>query len=82
MLLARGGGVGVETLNASVAVAVRKLAMPREEVREAPGGIRALCPSPVPLSVRTHEAAPRIVGQYGDRTYDPLAIAASSARKA
>ena len=34
-LLARGGVIGVQTLNEFVAVATRKLAMPWEEVLEA-----------------------------------------------
>jgi predicted nucleic acid-binding protein len=76
-LLARGGVVGVQTLNEFVAVAVRKLAMPWEDVLEALGAIRALCPWPVPLTVRTHDAALRIAGQYGYHIYDSLVIAAA-----
>ena len=76
-LLARGGAVGVQNLNEFVNVAVRKLAMPWREVLEALSVIRALCPSPVPLTVQTHEAALRIAGRYGYRIYDSLAIAAA-----
>jgi predicted nucleic acid-binding protein len=60
--------LGVQTLNESVAVAVRKLGMPWEEVPEA---------SPVPLTVQTHDAALRIAGRYGYHIYDSLVIAAA-----
>ncbi|MBZ5727709.1 MAG: PIN domain-containing protein [Acidobacteriia bacterium] len=76
-LLAAGGVVGVQTLNEFVAVAVRKLAMPWEDILEALGAIRALCPSPVPLSVRTHDKALRIVRRHGYHIYDALVIAAA-----
>ncbi|MGA2185603.1 MAG: PIN domain-containing protein [Bryobacteraceae bacterium] len=74
-LLAAGGVVGVQTLNEFVAVAVRKLAMPWKEVLEALKAIRVLCPRPVPVTVRTHDAALRLAGRYGYRIYDSLVIA-------
>ena len=77
ILLAGGGVVGVQTLNEFVAVATRKLAMPWEEVLEALSAIRVLCPSPVPLTVETHDAALRIAGRYGYGFYDSLVIAAA-----
>jgi predicted nucleic acid-binding protein len=76
-LLAAGGVVGVQILNEFVAVALRKLAMPWEEVLEALSAIRVLCPSPVPLTVETHDAALRISGRYGYYIYDSLVIAAA-----
>lgn len=76
-LLAGGGVVGVQTLNEFVAVAVRKLAMPWREVLDALSAIRVLCPSPVPLTVRTHDTALRICGRYGYHIYDSLVIAAA-----
>ena len=76
-LLALGGMVGVQTLNEFVAVAVRKLAMPWADVLEALAAIRMLCPSPVPLTVRTHESALRIAERYGYHIYDSLVIAAA-----
>jgi len=76
-LLAGGGVVGVQTLNEFVAVAVRKLAMPWTEVLEALKAIRALCPSTVPVTIRTHEAALRLAGRYGYHIYDALVIAAA-----
>jgi predicted nucleic acid-binding protein len=76
-LLARGGTIGVQNLNEFVNVAVRKLAMPWKEVVQALGVIRVLCPSPVPLTLRTHDAALRISGRYGYHIYDSLVIAAA-----
>jgi predicted nucleic acid-binding protein len=76
-LLAGGGVLGVQTLNEFVAVAVRKLGMPWEEVLEALGAIRVLFPSPVPLTVQTHDRALRIAGRYGYHIYDSLVIAAA-----
>jgi len=76
-LLRAGGVVGVQMLNEFVAVATRKLAMPWKEVLEALSALRVLFPSPVPLTVETHDAALRIAGRYGYRIYDSLAIAAA-----
>ena len=69
--------LGVQTLNEFVAVAVRKLGMPWEEVLEALSAIRVLFPSPVPLTVQTHDRALRIAGRYGYHIYDSLVIAAA-----
>jgi predicted nucleic acid-binding protein len=76
-LLAGGGVVGVQTLNEFVAVAVRKFAMPWDEVLDALSAIRVLCPSPVPVLMETHDAALRIVRRYGYHIYDALVIAAA-----
>jgi predicted nucleic acid-binding protein len=76
-LLAGGGVIGVQTLNEFVAIATRKLAMPWKEILEALSALRELCPSPVPLTVKTHDAALRIAGRYGYHIYDSLVIAAA-----
>jgi predicted nucleic acid-binding protein len=76
-LLADGGVVGVQILNEFVAVAVRKLGMPWEDVLDALRALRVLCPSPVPLTVETHDRAVGISGQYGYHIYDSLVIAAA-----
>jgi predicted nucleic acid-binding protein len=78
-LLAGGGKLSVETLNEFVAVAVRKLAMPWNEVLEALSALGVLCPSPVPVTLRTHEVALRIIERYGYHIYDSLVIAALEA---
>jgi predicted nucleic acid-binding protein len=79
MLLAGGGVVGVQILNEFVAVAVRKLAMPWEDVLDALAAIRVLCPSPVPLTIETHDRALRIAGEHRYHIYDSLVIAAALA---
>jgi predicted nucleic acid-binding protein len=76
-LLASGGLIGVQTLHEFVATAVRKLAMSWEEVLEALTAIRILCPSPLPITVETHDTALRIAGLYRYRIYDSLVIAAA-----
>lgn len=77
ILLAGGGVVGVQVLNEFVAVAVRRLAMAWDEVLEALGAIRILCPSPVPLMVETHDKALEIARRFGYHIYDSLVIAAA-----
>jgi len=76
-LLARGGVVGVQTLNEFVSVAVRKLRMPWTEVLDALSAIRVLCPSIIPLTIETHDQALRLAGRYRYHIYDSLVIAAA-----
>ena len=76
-LVANGGVVSVQVLNELVSVARRKLGMPWQEIGEALAAIRTLCPSPVPLTIETHEAALRIATQYGYQIYDALIAAAA-----
>jgi predicted nucleic acid-binding protein len=76
-LVARGGVVSVQILNELASVARRKLRMTWEEIEEALAAIRILCPSPVPLTIETHEAGLRIAAQYGFHIYDALVAAAA-----
>ena len=76
-LLANGGVVGVQILNEFAAVSLRKLGMSWKEVRAALSALRLLFPSPVPVTVRTHETALRIAEQYRYHIYDSLVIAAA-----
>jgi predicted nucleic acid-binding protein len=48
-----------------------------DEIGEALDAIRLLCPSPVPLSIETHEAGLRIAAQYRFHIYDALVAAAA-----
>lgn len=74
-LLAAGGILSVQILNEFVSVARRKLLMSWSEVAEALAAIRILCPSPLPLTVETHEAALKIAQQHGYGIYDALVVA-------
>jgi predicted nucleic acid-binding protein len=76
-LVAGGGVVSVQVLNELASVARRKLRMTWEEIDEALAAIRILCPSPVPLTIETHEAGLRIAAQYGYHIYDALVAAAA-----
>lgn len=76
-LLARGGVVGVQTLNEFVSVAVRKLRMPWPEVLDALGAIRVLCATCIPLTIETHDLALRLSSRYRYHIYDSLVIAAA-----
>ena len=76
-LLATGGVVSVQVLNELASVARRKLGMTWEEIGDALTAVRTLCPSPVPLTIETHDAALRIARQYGYHIYDALVAAAA-----
>jgi predicted nucleic acid-binding protein len=76
-LLARGGTVGVQTLDEFTGVMRRKIGMSWDDVLEALSAIRILCPSPVPLTIETHKTALRIARRYGYRIFDSLIVAAA-----
>ena len=76
-LLAAGGIVSVQVLNEFVSVARRKIKMPWKDVNEALDAIRVLCPSPVSLTIATHDSAMRIAGKLGYGIYDALIAAAA-----
>ncbi|HEY6764410.1 MAG TPA: PIN domain-containing protein [Candidatus Sulfotelmatobacter sp.] len=76
-LLAAGGLVSVQVLNEFVSVARSKLHMPWKDVLQALEAIRVLCPSPVPITVATHEVALRISQKQGYSIYDALIAAAA-----
>ena len=76
-LLGNGGLISVQVLNELASVARRKLRMSWPEVTDALGAIRILCPSPIPLTSETHDAALRLAGQYGFHIYDALIVAAA-----
>ncbi len=75
--LAGGGVIGVQTLNEFVAVAVRKLRMPWQDVLEALDALRVLFPVPVPMTFETHKMALRIAAKYGYQIFDSLIVAAA-----
>ena len=79
-LVAQGGVISVQVLNEFIAMARRKMRMPWENVIEALYAVRILFPSPVSITLNTHEAALKIAQQYGFGIYD--ALIASSAFEA
>jgi predicted nucleic acid-binding protein len=76
-LLTTGGVVSVQVLNEFVSVVRRKLRMSWKEVKDALHAIRVLCPSAVPITADTHDAALRIAEKYGYEIYDALILAAA-----
>ena len=59
-LVAKGGVISVQVLNELASVSRRKLGMSWEEIGDALAAIRVLCPSPMPLTIDTHDAGIRI----------------------
>ena len=76
-LVASGGVVSVQVLNELASVSHRKLGMSWEDIGDALGAIRLLCPSPMPLTTDTHDAGRRIAAKYGYQFYDALIAAAA-----
>jgi len=76
-LLAAGGRVGVQQLNEMASVTRRKMGMPWPEIREALDAILTLCPTPVAITLATHQSALEIAERYGYGIYDALVLAAA-----
>jgi predicted nucleic acid-binding protein len=81
ILLATGGIISVQVLNELVAVLRRKLHFSGEQVEEAVGAVRTLCPTVVSLTAEVHEAALKIAARYGYQIFDSLIIAAAQDAK-
>ena len=76
-LIAQGGVISIQVLNELVAVARRKMRMPWDNVIEALGEVRILFPSPVSITLDTHEAALKIAQQYGFGIHDAQIVASA-----
>src|ERR1700747_157747 len=76
-LVAQGGVISVQVLNEFVAVARRRMRMPWEDVMAALDAVRVLFPSPVSITVDTHETALKIAQQYGFGIYDSQIVASA-----
>jgi predicted nucleic acid-binding protein len=76
-LLASGGVLSAQVLNEFVSVARRKILMSWSDVTQALDAFRILCPSPLPITVGTHETALRIAAKHSYNIYDALVIAAA-----
>lgn len=58
-------------------MARRKILMSWRDVIEALDAFRVLCPSPLPITVKMHDAALRIAEKHGYNTYDALVVSAA-----
>jgi predicted nucleic acid-binding protein len=75
-LLSARGKVSVQVLNEFAAVAVRKLKMPLNEVREILDTIRAVC-AVEPLTIETHDRGLAVFERYRFSLYDSMLVAAA-----
>ena len=76
-LVAQGGVISVQVLNEFVAVARRKMRMPWRDVLEALDAVRMLFPSPVAITIETHQEALAVAERYGYGIYDALMVASA-----
>jgi predicted nucleic acid-binding protein len=76
-LVANGGVISVQVLNELASVSRRKLGMSWQEIGDALASIRVLCPSPIPLTIETHDTGLRLADKYGFQLYDALTAAAA-----
>ena len=74
-LLSSRGVISVQVLNEFAAVALRKLKMPLNEVREIQNTIRAIC-TVEPLTVETHDRGLAVCERYKFSLYDSMLVAA------
>ena len=73
-LLGAGGAISVQVLNEFAVVALRKLKMPLNEVREILDTIRAVC-TVEPLTVETHDRGLAVFERYKFSFYDSILVA-------
>lgn len=75
-LLAKRGTISVQVLNEFAAVAMRKLKMPLNDVREILGTLRAIR-NVEPVTVATHDRGLEINERCGFSLYDSMLVAAA-----
>jgi predicted nucleic acid-binding protein len=73
-LLAARGVISVQVLNEFAVVALRKLKMPLNEVREILDTIRAVC-AVEPITVETHDSGLAVFERYRFSLYDSMLVA-------
>jgi predicted nucleic acid-binding protein len=76
-LLDAGGILSVQILNEFVSVARRKILMSWSDVTEALDAFQVLCPSPLPITTETHQAALKIAQKHGYNIDHALVVAAA-----
>lgn len=74
--LAKGGVLSVQVLNEFASVAMRKMHMPLDEIREVLATVRTLCKI-VPITEATHDKGLEIVDRYGLSIYDAMIVASA-----
>ena len=79
-LVADGGTISVQVLNAIANVARRKMQMSWNETHSLLATLRSLLPV-VPVTIETHEVGIALAERYGFSTWDGM-IAASNEREA
>ena len=75
-LLEGRGIISVQVLNEFAVVALRKLKMPLNEVREILDTIRAVC-AVEPITVETHDRGLAVFERYKFSLYDSILVAAA-----
>jgi predicted nucleic acid-binding protein len=75
-LLDERGTISVQVLNEFAVVALRKLRMPLNDVREILGTIRAVC-NVEPVTLATHDRGLEISERYGFSLYDSMMVASA-----
>lgn len=75
-LLADSGVISVQVLNEFAAVAIRKLAMPLDDVREILETVRSVCHTE-PLTVDDHDRAGHVMERYGFSFFDSVIVASA-----
>jgi predicted nucleic acid-binding protein len=75
-LLSTRGVVSVQVLNEFAVVALRKLKMPLNEIREILDTIRTVC-AVEPITVETHDRGLAVFERYRFSLYDSMLVAAA-----
>jgi predicted nucleic acid-binding protein len=75
-LLSARGIISVQVLNEFSVIALRKLKMPLNEVREILDTIRAVC-AVEPITVETHDRGLAVFERYRFSLYDSMLVAAA-----
>jgi predicted nucleic acid-binding protein len=75
-LLEDGGTISVQVLNEFAAVALRKIKLPLNDVREILDTIRAVC-KVEPVTLETHEQGLTIHERYAFSLYDSMMVSAA-----
>ena len=75
-ILSLGGAINVQVLNEFAAVALHKLGMCVEEIREVLSTVRGVC-TVVPLGLEVHELGLQLLEKHRLSLYDAMIVAAA-----